>query len=101
MDFLLFKTFISTKVLIFFYYFGAVFIPIFFYFVKDWLIENVNFIKNFYETSKNILFKSLSPKKKVISILLLILAFLFAELLWRMMFEFLIAYMQIRDSLVN
>ena len=101
MDFLLFKTFISTKALIFFYYFGAVFIPILLYFLKNWLIENVYFIKNLYETAKNIFIKSLSPKRKIISVLLLILAFLFAELLWRMMFEFFIAYMQIRDSLVK
>jgi len=95
-DFLLFKTFISTKALIFFYYFGAIFIPLFVYFSKDWLVKNIYFIKKIKEIVKNI-----STKRKIIFILLFIISFLFAELLWRMMFEFLIAYMQMRDSLVN
>ncbi len=101
MDFLLFKTFISPKALVFFYYFGAVFIPILIWFLKDWLVENIYFIKKCYKLTKDIFYKSLSLKRKIIFILLFITAFLFTELLWRMMFEFLIAYMQIRDSLVN
>ncbi|HIP51741.1 MAG TPA: DUF4282 domain-containing protein [Campylobacterales bacterium] len=39
-------------------------------------------------------------KYKVLFVVLLVMMFLFMQILWRMMFEFLIAYMQIREALV-
>jgi hypothetical protein len=37
----------------------------------------------------------------VLGILLFVAAFLFMELMWRIMFEYLIAFMQMRDALVR
>lgn len=93
MDFLTFKSFISPSLLIIFYYIGAIVIPIILFYKKQKLLQNINFLNNIYNSIK----KQLPNKIKIY----LIFFFIFLEILWRMMFEFLIAYMQIRDSLVN
>jgi len=44
-DILSFNTFITQDVLVFFYYVGAVVMPVVLYFFKDYLIENISFVK--------------------------------------------------------
>jgi len=92
MDFLTFKTFISPSILIIFYYIGAVIIPIVLFYKKQSLLKEFKFLNTIYEK-----IKSKFPKKVK---LYLIIFFIFLEVLYRMIFEFLIAYMQIRDALV-
>ena len=89
-DILSFKTFISPYMLYIFYYLGAVLVPLV-------MLKYSYKIYAFLEIDIN----KIIPKKynfKVYSIS--ILMFIFLEILWRMMFEFLIAYLQIRDALV-
>jgi len=101
MDFLTFKTFISTDALILFYYLGALVLPVGLWFFLMWLIRKYELLHTAYENTKALLWASLSVKHRIIFAALWILAFLFMELFWRMFFEFLIAYMQIRDALLQ
>ena len=101
MDFLSFKHFISIPVLIGFYYMGAVVMPIFLWIASIWLVKKYQFINMLHKKSKETLWCFLNIKQKILFITLFATAFLFMELFWRMLFEFLIAYIQIRDALVN
>lgn len=101
MDFLTFKRLISIEVLIVFYYLGALILPIVMCLVFKWLIRKYELLGAAVKSGKEVAWLSLSLKQKIIFIALFAVAFLFMELFWRMMFEFLIAYMQIRDALLQ
>lgn len=81
LDILTFKTMISKQMLFIFYYFGAILVPLLVY----------KYTSQIYRPMKN-----KAPKIFV----LFVAIFIFIEILWRMMFEFLIAFLQIRDALV-
>ncbi len=111
MDFLTFKTFISINVLIIFYYLGSIIFPfVFWHLLKRFVIHfkafffqyaGEAFTEQVENTVKDIVWNTLKPaqRKKVIAVFVVL--FIFFELFWRMLFEFLIAYMQIRDALVS
>jgi hypothetical protein len=101
MDFLTFKTFISTETLIIFYYLGAVILPIFSWILLSWLIEKYKLLDTSYKSGKELFWKLLTKKQQGKFIAFFVVVFLFMELFWRMLFEFLIAYMQIRDALLQ
>ncbi len=101
MDFLTFKSFISTEVLIVFYYIGAFILPVGIWFLLTWLIRKYKYLNTAYENSKAIVWRSLNKQQQTKLVAFFITSFLFMELFWRMLFEFLIAYMQIRDALLN
>ena len=101
MDFLTFKSFISTEVLIIFYYIGAVILPVSLWYVFMWLIKKYHFIDAAYLKGKEVFWQSLNRKHQRKFIILFLCCFFFMELFWRMLFEFLIAYMQIRDALLQ
>ena len=81
-DLLTFKTMISKQMLFIFYYLGAILVPVLVY----------KYTKQIYTPMRNRLPKTFTA---------FIAIFIFMEILWRMMFEFLIAFLQIRDSLVG
>jgi hypothetical protein len=100
-DFLTFKTFISGHVLIIFYYLGAVGMPLAGYLVFRWMVRKLaeqHIEPGHIATGA---WSRLPSRYRLVTILVVIGAFLFMQLLWRMLFEFLIAYLQIRDALVN
>jgi len=99
-DFITFKTFISPTMLLLFYYIGAVVMPIFAWLACRWLMEKNTVLKEEHKVSKHIAKRSMNLKYRLIFIFLFIIIFLFMQIIWRMIFEFLIAYMQIRDVLV-
>ena len=101
MDFLTFKSFISTEVLIIFYYLGALILPIGIWLLLTWLIRKYRLLNTAYENGKEIIWKSLSRKQQINLVIFFVTSFLFMELFWRMFFEFLIAYMQMRDALLQ
>jgi hypothetical protein len=101
MDFLTFKTFISTEALILFYYLGALVSPIGLWLFLAWLIKKYKLMNTTYEKGKELLWRLLSAKQKMQFVAFYILFFFFMELFWRMLFEFLIGYMQMRDALVQ
>ena len=101
MDFLTFKTFISTEALIVFYYLGALILPIGLWLLLTWLIRKYRLLNTVYENGKELFWKLLSRKQQTKFVVFFIILFLFMELFWRMLFEFLIAYMQMRDALLQ
>ncbi len=101
MDFLTFKTFISPVALIVFYYMGAVVMPIFIWFSSRWIMKKITFMEKGYQEGKKIVWAMVSWRYKLLCGVLCLMMFLFMELMWRMMFEFLIAYMQIWEALVK
>ncbi len=101
MDFLTFKSFISTEVLIIFYYLGAIVLPIVLWLLLAWLMRKFGLINAAYESGKEIVWQSLNKKQQTKLAAFFVTLFLFMELFWRMFFEFLIAYMQMRDALLR
>jgi len=100
-DFLTFKSFISIKALIAFYYLGALAVPAGIWLLQCWVIRRYGWLKGLSAEVKGVVWRSLNLKQRIIFIALFSLSFLFAELFWRMLFEFLIAYMQMRDALLQ
>ena len=99
-DFLTFKTFISIDTLIVFYYLGAVVVPaVSFWFVK-WIALKLKMFNIDYEKIKTFTLSKLNTSQKFKIYFFALLCFTFMELFWRIFFEYLIAYMQIRDALV-
>ncbi|MBO1923460.1 DUF4282 domain-containing protein [Thiomicrorhabdus sp. 6S3-12] len=99
-EFLTFKRLISIDVLIVFYYLGAVVMPLLIY---SWLsVLYRKYLAEVVQQSKPLIRSvlNLSAGRRWGWVLLGVLMFLFAELLWRLMFEYLIAFMQMRDALV-
>ena len=101
MDFLSFKTFISIEALIVFYYIGAVIFPVGLWLLMSWLIRKFNVFGDKYKAAKELIWNSLGSNQKIKILVLFSILFLFMELFWRMLFEFLIAYMQMRDALIK
>jgi len=103
-SFLTFETLISIQVLIAFYYAGAVLMPImlflFLVWFKAWLVHKVPVVESGLQAGKNLIKAHVSWQTRLKWLLLFVVAFAFAELFWRLLFEFLIAYMQMRDALV-
>ncbi len=99
-DFFLFRKFISQDVLIIFYFFGAVVLPFFIWKFYLLIVKKVKIFNSFKDSFSKNIWEKLSIQQKIYFITFFTVMFLFCELIWRMMFEFLIAYMQIRDALV-
>ena len=97
-DFLTFKTFISADVLIFFYYVGAVVIPILIWQSRRYLIENFKIMKQINKAFMKV-FSSFDAKEQTYIKVFAVFMFLFMEMVWRMMFEAMIAYFDMRDCL--
>lgn len=101
MDFITFKTFISTEALIVFYYFGAIIMPVGLWFLLAWRVRKYGFLNAAYASGKEKAWKLLNKKQRTGFLVFFGVSFLFMELFWRMLFEFLIAYMQMRDALLQ
>ena len=101
MDFLSFKSFISTEILIIFYYLGAVFLPVFAWLLGKCLLRHDNVINKWVRLGKTLLWQQLTWQQRSQLLLFFLVFFMFLELFWRMLFEFIIAYLQIRDALVG
>ena len=81
--FLKFETFISSYALIIIYYIGALVVP---YFIWKYIFK--------------LKLNSIASKIPYLSILFISM-FLFTELLWRICFEYLLAFMQMHDALIK
>jgi len=103
-DFLKFHTLISIDVLIVFYYVGAIILPLgilwFLFWIKARFVQNFVGAQTVIEVSTRKASNLLNPSSKTKWFVLFLVSFLFAELFWRLLFEFLIAFMQMRDALV-
>lgn len=89
-DFLTFKTFITPSLLLIFYYVGAILMPI-----VSW--KTIKYLKKHSTINiSNLIFKRYFHISLGFFLLLLCM-----EIFWRMMFEFLIAYFNMHEALVN
>jgi hypothetical protein len=89
-DFLIFNTFISQKVLVIFYYFFALFISVGFVYFRNYLKKYPFFNK---------IYKNLDKTEKIWVMLVIIFIFLMFELFLRMFFEMMIGYFDMHDYL--
>ena len=97
-DFLTFKTFISIDILILSYYIGAIIIPIVMWFSKKYIEHKFKILDKF-NTFLKTLFGQLNLKRKILSILFLVILFISMEIVWRMCFEAMIGYFQMLEAL--
>jgi len=97
-DILSFNRFITQDVLIFFYYVGAVVMPVFLYFFRDYLTQNISFVKKIND-KLHTFYNTFSSSEKIVFWMMFITLFLCMELCWRMMFEAMIGYFDIHDYL--
>ncbi len=97
-EILTFNRFIAQDVLIFFYYIVAIFMPLFFFIFRKYLIKNIAFFQKIHQ-QMSILYNSLPPRSKIFFWIFTILMFVFAELVWRMSFEAIIGYFDMHDYL--
>jgi len=97
-DFLLFNKFITPDILIFFYYMGALFIPLVLWVYKEKLLKKFSFFQSAQEMVGSF-YSSLSKKDQLLTLLLLVVIFFFLELFWRMMFEMMIGCFDIHNYL--
>lgn len=89
-DFLTFNHFITSDILIFFYYTGALGAPLFFYYFRKEILKYLDKI--------GIHIKADSKDKKIKTIVL-VAAFICAEICWRMVFEAMIGYFDMHNYL--
>ena len=97
-DILSFNTFVTQDVLIFFYYIGAVLIPIALYFFKDYILKNVPLLQRGYDKLYSY-YNHSSRNEKRTFLLLSIGIFVCMQLCWRMLFEAMIGYFDMHDYL--
>ena len=100
-DFLNFRSFISPHVLVACYYIGALGVPVGSWFFALWIKRKYWVVSDSYETSKTTIFNTTRTKDRMLFYVLFALFFFCMEILWRMTFEFLIAYLQIREALLE
>ena len=87
LDFLSFRTFITPSLLLAAYYFGAVVMPLAGWGMAQWLKRRYRI---YFTSSKRYYFYALAT-----------VCFLCMEMLWRVMFEFMIAYFDMHDALMK
>ncbi|MFK5891939.1 MAG: DUF4282 domain-containing protein [Pseudomonadota bacterium] len=105
-DFFSFRFFISPYVLFFFYYLGALTAPLGSWFFAQWLKNKYRLMTDVFKVNSDeskIKVKSQKHQKNksIWFILFFILILSFLEIMWRVMFEFLIAYFQMREALLE
>jgi hypothetical protein len=100
-DILTFDTMISRHALLVFYYLGAVVMPVAAWLTALYLIRRVEPVREAYRTGMGLLSAGVPLRWRLLGLILFVAAFLFMELMWRMLFEYLIAFMQMRDALVG
>jgi hypothetical protein len=80
---------------------GALGVPIISWLLALWIKRKYWLVANLYESSKRTLINLTKTKDRILLYSLFIGFFICMEIMWRMMFEFLIAYLQIREALME
>ncbi len=97
-DFLSFNRFIAQDVLIVFYYFGALLMPILLYFFRGVLLEKVSFLRSVNEKLRAF-YGKFGLREKILFWMTFLTIFFCMELCWRMVFEAMIGYFDMHDYL--
>ena len=101
LDFVLFKRFISLYVLVTFYYVGAVGIPFLFWSILVRIRQKYPSIYAIEERIDKLIYSVIDKRIRVAFISIFMATFVLMEIMWRIFFEYLIAYLQIRDALLS
>lgn len=100
-DFLSFKSFITLDVLPICYIFGAFFAPFASWLIVQWARKRYSLLDNTIEQSRSYLRTLLGSRDYLIIWILWIAIFICMEIFWRILFEYLIGYMQMREELMK
>ena len=100
-DYLAFRSFISPHVLVICYYIGALGVPVGSWFFARWIKRKYLLVSDIYESSRKMIFNITRTKDRMLFYLLFAFVFFCMEIILRMVFEFLIAYFQMRDVLME
>ena len=100
LEFLSFQYFISFPVLLACYYLGSLGIPLLCWYValrvkrKYWTVSETA------DRGQELIREHMRPRDRAAFTALVLFLFLSMEIMWRIIFEYLIAYLQIRDALL-
>lgn len=83
------------------YYIGALGVPIGSWLLALWIKRKYSLASNIYDFSKITFIKMTRTKDRILLYFLFIMFFICMEIMWRMMFEFIIAYLQMREALME
>ena len=100
-DYLTFRSFISPHVLVICYYIGALGVPVGSWFIARWIKRKYLIVSDIYESSRKMVFSITRTKNRMLFYFLFAMVFFCIEIIWRMVFEFFIAYFQMRDVLLE
>ena len=98
-DFLTFQTFITPTLLLLVYYTGAVLIPLLSWYLAQWIKRS--YFPDLSGQIKEAIQTHTTPKQRFIVLLVFLIAFLFMEIFWRVIFEFFIAYFDMHNALME
>ncbi|HQS02113.1 MAG: hypothetical protein B7Y07_01925 [Halothiobacillus sp. 24-54-40] len=98
-NFLTFRCLISPYALIGFYYLGALFMPVAAWLFWRWLGLRYGWLRQVQKEVGALSRQVLSPSQRVGILLACVVCFLLMELFWRMLFEFLIAYVHMAQDI--
>lgn len=99
-DFLTFQTFITPDVLFVCYYAGAVLMPVMAVLVWHWLRRRYPVLSALWASGVDASERLLTGRQRAAILAAAAIMFILAEIAWRMMFETMIAYFQMRDALM-
>lgn len=100
LDILTFRRFLAPYALPFFYYLGALGVPFAAWGLLIWLRRRYGHLDQALQTGGELARRYTRRRDRVLFLLLFLAAFLFMELMWRLLFEYLIAFLQMRDALL-
>jgi hypothetical protein len=100
LDILTFRTFLAPYALPFFYYLGALGVPFAAWALLVWLRRRYGPLDQAIQTGGELARRYTRRRDRVLFLLLFVAAFLFMELMWRLLFEYLIAFLQMREALL-
>ncbi len=100
LDILTFRRFLAHYALPFFYYLGALGVPFAAWGLLIWLRRRYGRLDQAIQTGGALARRYTRRRDRVLFLLLFLAAFLFMELMWRLLFEYLIAFLQMRDALL-
>jgi hypothetical protein len=100
LDILTFRTFIAPYALPFFYYLGALGVPFAAWGLPQWLRRRYGRLDQAIQTGGDLALRYTRRRDRLLFLFLFLAAFLFMELMWRLLFEYLIAFLQMREALL-
>jgi hypothetical protein len=95
LDFLTFKTFITPSLLVIVYTIGAILIPLLSYYLGRWIITR------YFSSQKEQFYTLTTSGQRTVLLLMTLGCFLCMEIMWRVMFEFFVAYFDMHEALMK